>query len=167
MIRLHKAGSSIPILTPKSLLGSQVRGSLTQLTMSHTFMLIYCTEISSSLCVITSLPSRYRDPGTSLPFANSYAYHEIRHTAAQKYAWSPMLGCYVGPTGVAARGVPEKFLNPNAKESSPKAGGGSDDLRPPTKKEDVPKTESGNPTATPVTLTPAAAGAGDAMDIDK
>ncbi|KAA8649957.1 hypothetical protein EYZ11_001008 [Aspergillus tanneri] len=68
------------------------------------------TKISSSLCVITSLPSRYRDPETSLPFANAYAYHEIRHTVAQKYAWSPMLGCYVGPTGVAARGVPERFL---------------------------------------------------------
>ncbi|ODM15830.1 hypothetical protein SI65_08670 [Aspergillus cristatus] len=67
-------------------------------------------KISSSLCVITSLPSRYRDPETSLPFANAYAHKEIRNTVDQRYAWSPMLGCYVGPAGVAARGVPERFL---------------------------------------------------------
>ncbi|KAL2853418.1 YL1 nuclear protein-domain-containing protein [Aspergillus pseudoustus] len=138
------------------------------------------TKISSSLCVITSLPSRYRDPDTSLPFANSYAYHEIRHTAAQKYAWSPMLGCYVGPTGVAARGVPERFLNPNAKESSRKTSS-------PTKKEEGPATVNPNPTATApgppsAASVPAAGGAGgagdagdaggagdagDAMDVDK
>ncbi|KAJ0417042.1 YL1 nuclear protein-domain-containing protein [Aspergillus carlsbadensis] len=125
------------------------------------------TKISSSLCVITSLPSRYRDPDTSLPFANSYAYHEIRHTAAQKYAWSPMLGCYVGPTGVAARGVPERFLNPNAKERSSKTSGSSDDLSAPTKKEEAPETESENPTATPAAATPATVGTGDAMDVEK
>lgn len=60
--------------------------------------------------MITSLPSRYRDPDTSLPFANAYAHKEIQHTVDQRYAWSPMLGCYVGPAGVAARGVPERFL---------------------------------------------------------
>ncbi|KAL2817406.1 YL1 nuclear protein-domain-containing protein [Aspergillus granulosus] len=132
------------------------------------------TKISSSLCVITSLPSRYRDPDTSLPFANSYAYHEIRHTAAQKYAWSPMLGCYVGPTGVAARGVPERFLNPNAKESSPKTSGSNDESSAPTKKEDAPDLVDGKPAATLAAPSPAApepapvtAGAGDAMDVDK
>ncbi|KAL3467440.1 YL1 nuclear protein-domain-containing protein [Aspergillus heterothallicus] len=129
------------------------------------------TKISSSLCVITSLPSRYRDPDTSLPFANSYAYHEIRDTAAQKYAWSPMLGCYVGPTGVAARGVPERFLNPNAKESSPKANGTCDETSASGKKEEAPRTGDENPTTTTATASaapaPVTAGTSDAMDVDK
>ncbi|KAJ5815450.1 hypothetical protein N7474_007227 [Penicillium riverlandense] len=68
------------------------------------------TKISSSLCVITSLPSRYRDPETSLPYANSYAYSQIRRMLSQGHIWSAMLGCFVGPAGVAARGVPERFL---------------------------------------------------------
>ncbi|KAL2866399.1 putative signal transducer [Aspergillus lucknowensis] len=131
------------------------------------------TKISSSLCVITSLPSRYRDPDTSLPFANSYAYHEIRDTAAHKYAWSPMLGCYVGPTGTAARGVPERFLDPNAKGSSPKASGGGDEPNTTTKNEEAAKTADGcNPSsstlsAPPAAATPTTASGGDAMDVDK
>ncbi|KAF3387510.1 hypothetical protein F1880_001476 [Penicillium rolfsii] len=68
------------------------------------------TKISSSLCVITSLPSRYRDPETSLPYANSYAYGQIRRMLSQGYIWSSMLGCFVGPGGTAARGVPDRFL---------------------------------------------------------
>lgn len=68
--------------------------------------------------MITSLPSRYRDPDTSLPFANAYAHKEIQHAVEQRYAWSPMLGCYVGPAAVAARGVPERFLGSGS-------GGGS------------------------------------------
>lgn len=79
-------------------------------------------EISSSLCVITSLPSRYRDPETSLPFANAYAHKEIRHTVDQRYAWSPMLGCYVGPAGVAARGVPERFLGSSSQTDASAEG---------------------------------------------
>ncbi|KAL4927392.1 putative signal transducer [Aspergillus undulatus] len=153
------------------------------------------TKISSSLCVITSLPSRYRDPDTSLPFANSYAYHEIRHTAAQKYAWSSMLGCYVGPSGIAARGVPARFLDPNAKESTPKASGTGDEPNPANKEGSAtgPPRDSKPTTTTPAstsaptatappaavaapaparapTPTPVTAGApapGDAMDIDK
>jgi vacuolar protein sorting-associated protein 72 len=66
------------------------------------------TKISSSLCVITSLPSRYRDPGTGLPYANSYAYGQIRRMLTEGYIWSAMLGCFVGPAE-AARGVPERF----------------------------------------------------------
>ncbi|KAL3471683.1 YL1 nuclear protein-domain-containing protein [Aspergillus californicus] len=133
------------------------------------------TKISSSLCVITSLPSRYRDPDTSLPFANSYAYHEIRHTAAQKYSWSPMLGCYVAPTGVAARGVPERFLNPNAKESSSKFSS-AEEPNIPAKEEESAKTVGSLSTPTSSTPAapaaappppPAAAGTGDGMDIDK
>ncbi|KAF7714517.1 YL1 nuclear protein [Penicillium ucsense] len=68
------------------------------------------TKISSSLCVITSLPSRYRDPETSLPYANSFAYKQIRRMLSQGYIWSSMLGCFVGPGGIAARGVPGRFL---------------------------------------------------------
>ncbi|KAJ5674257.1 hypothetical protein N7462_009696 [Penicillium macrosclerotiorum] len=68
------------------------------------------TKISSSLCVITSLPSRYRDPETSLPYANSYAYGQIRRMLSEGYVWSSMLGCFVGPAGSAARGVPDRFL---------------------------------------------------------
>ncbi|KAJ5344906.1 hypothetical protein N7452_002910 [Penicillium brevicompactum] len=66
------------------------------------------TKISSSLCVITSLPSRYRDPETGLPYANSYAYGQIRRLITEGYIWSAMLGCFVGPAE-AARGVPERF----------------------------------------------------------
>ncbi|KAJ5972518.1 uncharacterized protein N7479_002436 [Penicillium vulpinum] len=66
------------------------------------------TKISSSLCVITSLPSRYRDPDTALPYANSYAYGQIRRLLSEGYIWSSMLGCFVGPAE-AARGVPERF----------------------------------------------------------
>ncbi|KAJ5375200.1 hypothetical protein N7517_007206 [Penicillium concentricum] len=66
------------------------------------------TKISSSLCVITSLPSRYRDPETALPYANSYAYGQIRRLLSKGYIWSSMLGCFVGPAE-AARGVPERF----------------------------------------------------------
>ncbi|KAJ5823047.1 YL1 nuclear [Penicillium robsamsonii] len=66
------------------------------------------TKISSSLCVITSLPSRYRDPETALPYANSYAYGQIRRLLSEGYIWSSMLGCFVGPAE-AARGVPERF----------------------------------------------------------
>ncbi|CEJ61755.1 hypothetical protein PMG11_10275 [Penicillium brasilianum] len=75
------------------------------------------TKISSSLCVITSLPSRYRDPETSLPYANSYAYGQIRKMLSQGYIWSSMLGCFVGPGGTAARGVPDRFLGIETKAS--------------------------------------------------
>ncbi|RLL99262.1 hypothetical protein CFD26_106825 [Aspergillus turcosus] len=135
------------------------------------------TKISSSLCVITSLPSRYRDTETGLPFANAYAYREIRRTVAQKSAWSPMLGCYVGPVGVAARGVPERFLNPDApsetQQSEKKQG--KDGEEGPASAAPAGNPEGGemktpgggsNPPAPP-TPTPVAAGGGDPMDIDK
>ncbi|KAK1148348.1 hypothetical protein N8T08_010159 [Aspergillus melleus] len=135
------------------------------------------TKISSSLCVITSLPSRYRDPETSLPFANAYAYNEIRHAVAQKYAWSPMLGCYVGPTGVAARGVPERFLggpqatSDSSKDSEQKEKGGKSEPAGAEKDMEGGTTPSGDapsaskpaPSATP---TPVTADAGDSMEVD-
>ncbi|KAH1988981.1 hypothetical protein KXV33_000484 [Aspergillus fumigatus] len=136
------------------------------------------TKISSSLCVITSLPSRYRDPETSLPFANAYAYREIRRTVAQKSAWSPMLGCYVGPVGVAARGVPARFLNPDAPsetQQSEKKDGKENEEEPASAASGRPegemKTSGGvsNPPApaAPGTPTPVSAGGVDPMDIDK
>ncbi|KAE8384494.1 YL1 nuclear protein-domain-containing protein [Aspergillus alliaceus] len=138
------------------------------------------TKISSSLCVITSLPSRYRDPETSLPFANSYAYNEIRNTVAQKYAWSSMLGCYVGLNGVAAQGVPARFLDPQApppetvsekkdrKCGNEPADGGKDKVGETDASECTPK--ASNPAAatpTPAPMTAAEAGPGDPMEIDK
>ncbi|KAJ6113803.1 hypothetical protein N7523_007120 [Penicillium sp. IBT 18751x] len=76
------------------------------------------TKISSSLCVITSLPSRYRDPETALPYANSYAYGQIRKMLSQGYIWSSMLGCFVGAANTAARGVPDRFLGKTTVEET-------------------------------------------------
>jgi vacuolar protein sorting-associated protein 72 len=76
------------------------------------------TKISSSLCVITSLPSRYRDPETALPYANSYAYGQIRKMLSQGYIWSSMLGCFVGAADTAARGVPDRFLGKTTVEKT-------------------------------------------------
>ncbi|RAL12149.1 putative signal transducer [Aspergillus homomorphus CBS 101889] len=138
------------------------------------------TKISSSLCVITSLPSRYRDPDTSLPFANAYAYHEIRNAVSQKFSWSPMLGCYVGPAGVAARGVPARFLGgPEAKEeskeSAPTASDRATNESCATKADGETKTPAEaevSITSTPnpdsaAAPTPTPVAAGDPMEIDK
>ncbi|KAI5289430.1 hypothetical protein KEM54_003873, partial [Ascosphaera aggregata] len=65
------------------------------------------------LCPITSKPAKYRDPLTSLAYASALAYKEIRETLNHRYAWSTVLGCFCGPLGVGARGVPERFLAPN------------------------------------------------------
>ena len=37
---------------------------------------------------------------------------KLQEMKQQKYVWSGMLGCYVGKSGVAARGVPDGFLGP-------------------------------------------------------
>ncbi|KAI5301252.1 hypothetical protein KEM55_007949 [Ascosphaera atra] len=65
------------------------------------------------LCPITSHPARYRDPLTQLAYASTLAYREIHETLRNRYAWSSVLGCFCGPIGVGARGVPERFLAPN------------------------------------------------------
>lgn len=116
--------------------------------------------------MITSLPSRYRDTKTYLPYANSYAYREIQRTAAQNYSWSSMLGCYVGPVGIAARGVPERFTNPDAEppkdegDRSQAVNGGADEAGT------APRTPApGVGTATPVAA--GVVGDGDTMDVDK
>lgn len=65
------------------------------------------------LCAITNQPARYRDPKTGLPYHNAYAYREIRRLAGGEFRWSALLGCWVGE-GSAARGVPARFLDPEA-----------------------------------------------------
>ncbi|KAJ6089577.1 hypothetical protein N7467_004793 [Penicillium canescens] len=83
------------------------------------------TKISSSLCVITSMPSRYRDSETGLPYANSYAYGQIRRLLSEGCIWSSMLGCFVGPADGAARGVPERFSGKPGPVSVPVPGPGT------------------------------------------
>ncbi|KAI2711241.1 transcriptional regulator family: YL1 nuclear protein [Penicillium roqueforti] len=115
------------------------------------------TKISSSLCVITSLPSRYRDPETALPYANSYAYSQIRRMLSEGYIWSSMLGCFVGPAE-AARGVPERFTG--------KPGPGTVKLTD----EGQAETPGNALTEAPSTPTPAASRAApptEPMEIDK
>ncbi|KAJ6017014.1 YL1 nuclear [Penicillium sp. IBT 35674x] len=106
-------------------------------------------KISSSLCVITSLPSRYRDPETSLPYANSFAYGQIRNLLSKGYIWSAMLGCFVGPAETAARGVPARFLG--------KEKDADDHDKEQTPAESVDKAEPAKTTAT----------SAEPMDIDR
>ena len=63
-----------------------------------------------ALCPITSLPARYRDPSTGLEYANTLAYRKLQDLKQHCFTWSSMLGCFVGASGVVARGVPEGFL---------------------------------------------------------
>ncbi|EAA28108.2 YL1-domain-containing protein [Neurospora crassa] len=72
------------------------------------------------LCVVTGHPARYRDPKTGLPYYNAYAYREIQRVHRGDYKFSALLGAYVGSGTYAAKGVPERFLNPNGKRSTPK-----------------------------------------------
>ncbi|KAF9769605.1 hypothetical protein IL306_012947 [Fusarium sp. DS 682] len=66
-------------------------------------------------CVITNHLARYRDPRTGLPYYNAYAYREIQRLTRGEYRWSHILGAWVGSGTYAARGVPERFLNPDKK----------------------------------------------------
>lgn len=66
-------------------------------------------EVTHELCAITGQVARVRDPKTGLPYANSYAYKEIQKLVNGGSRWSNLLGCYVGPAAIAARGVPEQF----------------------------------------------------------
>ncbi|RSL81677.1 hypothetical protein CEP51_005655 [Fusarium floridanum] len=92
------------------------------------------------LCVITNHPARYRDPRTGLPYYNAYAYREIQRLIRNEYRWSVALNAWVGSGTYAARGVPERFLNPNGKgpeKKEPMAGDES--------KGDAPKTAEATP----------------------
>ena len=79
------------------------------------------------VCVITNRPARYRDPSTGLPFATAHAYHEIRRLIKGEYKWSRLLGAWVGTGAYAARGVPDRFLNPNAEGPVREKKNGEDD----------------------------------------
>ncbi|KAG6052508.1 hypothetical protein E4U17_005715 [Claviceps sp. LM77 group G4] len=73
------------------------------------------------VCVITNNPARYRDPKTGLPFYNMYAYKELQRLYHGDYNWSRLIGAWVGSGSCAAKGVPERFLNPKAEsERRPK-----------------------------------------------
>lgn len=62
------------------------------------------------MCPITSSQARYRDPSTGIPYSSSLAFKKLQELKRHQYTWSSMLDCYVGKTGVVARGVPESFL---------------------------------------------------------
>ncbi|KAJ5476156.1 hypothetical protein N7475_001885 [Penicillium sp. IBT 31633x] len=125
------------------------------------------TEISSSLCVITSLPSRYRDPETALPYANSYAYGQIRRMLSEGYIWSSMLGCFVGPAE-AARGVPERFTGkpgPGTVRYEPDKGDGQADSI--TRKGTTPTIPNGGIPSTPTPAANHTVPPGEPMEVDK
>ena len=65
---------------------------------------------SHEVCAITAQSAKYRDPETGLPYVDSYAYKEIHRLRKGGSIWSTHLGCYVGPSNNAARGVPNRFV---------------------------------------------------------
>ncbi|KAF5023358.1 hypothetical protein F66182_4596 [Fusarium sp. NRRL 66182] len=91
------------------------------------------------LCVITHHPARYRDPRTGLPYSNAYAYREIQRLTRGEYRWSQLLGAWVGSGTYAARGVPERFLNPDKKGPETKATPSQDTKPVPQASETKPK----------------------------
>ncbi|KAL7945757.1 YL1 nuclear domain-containing protein [Trichoderma barbatum] len=74
---------------------------------------------SNQNCVITNLPARYRDPQTGLPYHSVAAYRELQRIKRGELSWSAILNAWVGSEKVAARGVPARFLDPNAPTKSP------------------------------------------------
>ncbi|KAK6518001.1 hypothetical protein TWF506_005166 [Arthrobotrys conoides] len=60
------------------------------------------------LCVTTSLPARYKDPKTGLPYASLFAYKQIQRVTAGGLQWNSELQCFVDGQE-AASGVPEGF----------------------------------------------------------
>ena len=65
---------------------------------------------NQELCPITTKPALYRDPKTGVGYHDMAAYKVLQELSDHKFAWSSMLGCYVGREGMAiARGVPEGF----------------------------------------------------------
>ncbi|KAF3167438.1 hypothetical protein TWF225_000102 [Orbilia oligospora] len=60
------------------------------------------------LCVTTSLPARYKDPSTGLPYASLFAYKQIQRVKAGGLQWNNELQCFFD-VQEAASGVPEGF----------------------------------------------------------
>merc|ERR1712093_867418 len=89
----------------------------TQIIFGRKFLKAPRSKHSHEICVITGHPARYRDPHTGLPYYNSYAYKEIQKLKKSEYKWSRLVGAYVGTASYSARGVPERFRDPNAPRS--------------------------------------------------
>ncbi|KAI0542387.1 YL1 nuclear protein-domain-containing protein [Xylaria digitata] len=74
-------------------------------------------------CVITNHPARYRDPKTGLPYYNAYAFKQIRKLYRGEHKWSSLIGAWIGSETSAAKGVPARFVDPDApltpKEQTP------------------------------------------------
>ncbi|OAA35732.1 YL1 nuclear [Beauveria brongniartii RCEF 3172] len=68
---------------------------------------------SAPICPITCNTARYRDPKTNLHFYSADAFKELQRVRSGEYRWSRLLGAWVGSGTCAARGVPERFLNPS------------------------------------------------------
>lgn len=65
---------------------------------------------TAELCPISGHPVKYRDPVSGVGYANVAAFKKLKDLRQYQFNWSSMLGCYVGRSGVVARGVPEGFL---------------------------------------------------------
>lgn len=72
------------------------------------------------MCVVTQQPAKYKDPKTGLPFGSAHAFKEIHRVQGGQYKFSRLLGAYVGTGNLAARGVPDRFLDPTKQRSTPK-----------------------------------------------
>ncbi|KAF3916094.1 hypothetical protein ABW20_dc0106222 [Dactylellina cionopaga] len=60
------------------------------------------------LCVTTSLPARFKDPSTGLPYASLFGYKQIQRVKQGGLQWNNELQCFFD-TQEAAAGVPEGF----------------------------------------------------------
>ncbi|KAF3938284.1 hypothetical protein ABW19_dt0207176 [Dactylella cylindrospora] len=60
------------------------------------------------LCVTTSLPARFKDPATGLPYASLFGYKQIQRVKNGDLRWNNELQCFFDGQE-AASGVPEGF----------------------------------------------------------
>lgn len=104
-VKLPEFQSSVLLKRPRAKLPSKSSAIRLLLSMKLTDPV----EPAPELCAITMQPARFRDPTTSLAYANSYAYKEIHRLRYGGSRWSNLLDCYVGPVNSAAQGVPERF----------------------------------------------------------
>jgi vacuolar protein sorting-associated protein 72 len=51
-------------------------------------------ESDQTVCVITGLPAKYRDPKTGLPYANTRAFSMLRRLTSGTFPWNQDLGAY-------------------------------------------------------------------------
>jgi vacuolar protein sorting-associated protein 72 len=65
--------------------------------------------------IFRNQPAKFRDPKTGLAYCNAYAYKEIQKLRRGGAVWSSLMGCWVGPSNIVARGVPERFYDKTAK----------------------------------------------------